>query len=147
MGGKDGASASGAAAGTKTNKTPVSSPQDIFQLHKDLLDVIKNRPDDGLSVPISLVDKQRNDMNMLDTIDSKNPAENIGMLSPKDTGDKTQDLTEITLIQNQKAWDASAPDSSKIDYSTMAKKPAQEETKKKEEFSVNYFDKDLGLNS
>ena len=86
-------------------------------------------------------------MNMLDTIDSKNPAENIGMLSPKDTGDKTQDLTEITLIQNQKAWEVSAPDSSKIDYSTMAKKPAQEETKKKEEFSVNYFDKDLGLNS
>lgn len=84
---------------------------------------------------------------MADTIDSKNPTENIGMLSPKDSGDKTQDATEITLIQNQKAWDVSAPDFSKIENSTMAKNPAQEETKKKEEFSVNYFDKDHGLNS
>jgi hypothetical protein len=63
-------------------------------------------------VPISLADKQKNDLNMLDTIDSKNQAENAGMLSPnlRENSDKTQDLTEMTLLNNQKAWDASAPD-------------------------------------
>lgn len=53
---------------------------------------------------------------MLETIDSKNEAENIGMLSPqRDISDKTHDLTEMTLLNNQKAWDASNPDLSKID--------------------------------
>lgn len=63
-------------------------------------------------MPISLADKQKNDLNMLDTIDSKNQAENAGMLSPnlRENSDKTQDLTEMTLLNNQKAWDASAPD-------------------------------------
>jgi hypothetical protein len=63
-------------------------------------------------VPISLADKQKNDLNMLDTIDSKNQAENAEMLSPnlRENSDKTQDLTEMTLLNNQKAWDASAPD-------------------------------------
>lgn len=63
-------------------------------------------------MPISLADKQKNDLNMLDTIDSKNQAENAEMLSPnlRENSDKTQDLTEMTLLNNQKAWDASAPD-------------------------------------
>jgi hypothetical protein len=51
----------GSAEGNRTDKAVPSASaqksqpqQDIFALHKDLLDAIKNRPDDNLSVPIEL---------------------------------------------------------------------------------------------
>lgn len=77
---------------------------DIFALHKDLIEAIKNRPDDNLTVPVEM---NKSNQVLADTFDGKNTIENpASMFSPSGARDdlKTQ-LEERIIESNHNAWD------------------------------------------